>query len=192
MSDRQNPGTGRTPRLTPEPDFRQPGDFGAARVHGLIGWDISWAERLAGLGKGEWQHALTYVGGGRCLQAEPGGARIVERPVQPGDIWSTGLAPFALTAAQQAQVPALAESFKGIPYSALDYGAIFCHRLHLPAPGLRDYIGDTGHEICSQEVDDYRLRLGSHLFSDGRWPGFVTPWDIGDLLRSAGAIVVPG
>jgi hypothetical protein len=177
----------------PVPDFREPGDFGAARVHGLIGWDISWAERLAGLGKGEWQHALTYVGGGLCLQAEPGGARIVTRPVQSGDIWSSGLAQFALTAAQQGRVMPLAESpaFRDVGYSALDYGAIFCHKLHLPAPGLQDYIGDTGHMICSQMVDEFALKLGLHLFSDGRWAGFVTPWDIGNLLRSAGAIVVP-
>jgi hypothetical protein len=178
--------------MSPIEDFRQPGDFGAARVHGLIGWDISWAERLAGLGKGEWQHALTYVGDGKCLQAEPGGAQIVPRPLQPGDIWSTGLAPFALMEAQQARVPELAGSFRDIGYSALDYGAIFCHRLHLPAPGLRDYIGDTGHMICSQMVDEFALKLGLHLFNQPpRWPGFVTPWDIGDLLRTAGAIVVP-
>jgi hypothetical protein len=172
------------------PDLRQPGDFAAARIHGAVGWDIRQAERLAGFGKGEWQHALTYVGNGMCLQAEPGGAQIVTRPVQPGDIWSTGLAAFTLTTAQQARVPELAQSFRGIPYSALDYEAIFLHQCHIPAPGLKAYIASTGHEICSQMDDDFRLRLGCHLFADGRWPGFVTPWDIGNLIRSAGGVTV--
>jgi hypothetical protein len=175
-----------------EPDLRQPGDFAAARIHGAIGWDIEQAERLAGLGKGEWQHALTYIGGGMCLQAEPGGAQIVERPVQPGDIWSTGLAPFALTPARRARVQPLANSpaFRGVPYSALDYLAIFDHRCHIPFPGLKGYIADSGHMICSQMVDQFALMLGLHLFSDGRWPGYVTPWDIGNLLRSAGGVTV--
>jgi hypothetical protein len=68
-----------------------------------------------------------------------------------------------------------AEPLKGIKYSFLDYGALAAHRLHIPAPGLRDFIADNGHMICSQMADEFYLRLGAHIFTDGRWAGDVTP-----------------
>ena len=36
--------------------------------------------------------------------------------------------------------------------------------------------------ICSQLVDRSEEDGGTHLFSDGRWPGFVMPTDLGALL----------
>jgi hypothetical protein len=37
--------------------------------------------------------------------------------------------------------------------------------------------------MCSQLADQCRADGGSHLFDDGRWPGYVTPLDIGLLLE---------
>lgn len=64
------------------------------------------------------------------------------------------------------------------------------HRLiHGPQPQretrlvtLREFIESTGHMICSELGDRARLDAGSHLFTDGRWPGYVKPSDTGRLM----------
>jgi hypothetical protein len=79
----------------------------------------------------------------------------------------------------------VATAYRGlvdVPYSFLDYGALALHRLHIPAPGLRAYIQDSGHAICSQLVDEGARRGGWQLFDDQRWEGYVTP---GALRRLA-------
>jgi|HubBroStandDraft_2_1064218.scaffolds.fasta_scaffold131384_3 hypothetical protein len=167
----------------------EPGDFAAVRMAGNVGKLVELGEWLNGDGFREWGHALVYVGGGQCLQAMPGGSDLVIRGVQPGDIWSTGVIPIPDQA--RARAGEVAEALTGIPYSWLDYQALIAHRLRIPVPGLQHYIADTFHEICSQLVDTFELRLGIHLYADGRWPGFVTPADLGNLLRSKGAVTVP-
>jgi len=184
--------------VTGAPIERQPGDLCACRISGAGGIAIDFAQWLNGAKAfSHWDHVKVYVGDGKILQAEPGGAQIISQPVIPGELWSTGIPSLALSEEQQARVPALAETYRGIGYSALDYQALAAHRLHLPdlpvwpepKPGgghrlvtLQDFIGATGHQMCSQLADDFRLRLGSHLFDDNRWPGYVTPFDIGDLI----------
>jgi len=180
-------------------ELRQPGDFAVCRISGAGGIAIDFAEWLNGARAfSHWDHALVYVGDGKCLQAEPGGAEIVERPVLPGDLWSTGISSLALDAEQRAHVPVLAELYRGIGYSWLDYAALAAHRLHAPDlplwPGngrrvtLRKFIKASGHQMCSALVDSFRLQLGSHLFTDPpRWEGYVTPFDLGALLTMAGA-----
>jgi hypothetical protein len=67
-------------------------------------------------------------------------------------------------------------AYKGVGYSALDYAALVAHRLHIWAPGLKGYIGNTGHEICSELCDTfYEVKLVTEIFTDKRWPGYVTP-----------------
>jgi hypothetical protein len=152
----------------------RPGDFACVPVHGEVGRLIAFGEKLNGdKAFGKYQHALIYMGDGKVLQAEPGGARIVSRHWQPGDLWSTEI--IDIPDAARARVPDLAQRFVGVPYSALDYFALAAHRLSIPVPGLRGYIASTGHMICSQLVDEFMLELGVHLFRDGRWPGYVTP-----------------
>jgi hypothetical protein len=65
----------------------------------------------------------------------------------------------------------------------LDYLALVAHRLHIPAPGLRQFIADTGHMICSQLVDEVYRRAGLIMFGDGRWPGYVTPGGLISVLN---------
>jgi cell wall-associated NlpC family hydrolase len=167
-----------------------PGDWAVCSVGGPAGRAIEVAEYLNGDGFAPWEHAFVYVGDGKILQAEPGGSRIVPYTEHGAELWSTGKIP--LTAAQRAQVPVLAGQLKGVPYSWLDYASLAGHRLHIPDlplwPGphhpvtLKTFIGDSGHLICSQLVDYFMLRLGVHLFKDGRWPGFVTPAALAELL----------
>ncbi len=76
-----------------------------------------------------------------------------------------------------------------VGYSALDYLALIAHRDGLDTQWLQDYIGSTKHLICSQFVDTAYQAAGVHLFTDNRWPGFVTPLDLGMLLLSKGATV---
>jgi hypothetical protein len=112
------------------------------------------------------------------VQAEPHGA--VEVPWYWGHCphaWSTGKVPACPRAADYAR------SLIGTGYSFIDYLAIATHeKLHWDIPGLQRFIADTGHMICSQLVDQARLLGGSHLFSDGRWPGYVKPSDLGFLV----------
>lgn len=179
-------------------DLREPGDICVCKIGGLGGPAVDFMEWLNGAAAfSHWDHVLAYVGDGKCLQAEPDGAQIIERPVLPGDLWSTGIPVFALTAGQQAMVPDVAQTFDGTGYSWLDYAALAARRLRIPnlplwpdaghLVTLRAFIKASGHEMCSMLVDAFRLRLGSHLFADGRWEGDVTPWDIGHLLAGAGA-----
>src|SRR5215471_14335604 len=68
-----------------------PGDFEVVHIAGLGGSLIHLGEMLNGSGFADYEHARLYLGDGRCVQAEPGGATIV--PFDPNDHgrWSTGL-----------------------------------------------------------------------------------------------------
>ena len=177
----------------------EPGDLCVCRISGAGGIAIDFAEWFNGAKAfSHWDHVRIALGDGMILQAEPHGAVIVPHDPQPGELWSTGLPDLALDAAQKSQVQELGEQLKGTPYSALDYWALAAHKMHIPdwkiwpdttadaRVTLRQYIVTSGHQMCSQLADYFRLRLGSHLFDDGRWEGFVTPWDIGHRVAGAG------
>lgn len=161
-------------------DLRQPGDFAAVQTAGDTGALIRLGEALNGDGFGDYEHALIYTGGGEIVEAEPGGARRRARGVQPGDLWSTGL--WNLSGDTREMICEAAVAYIGTPYGWLDYAALAARRLHIPAPGLRAYIASTGHMICSQLVDQCWADAGVHLFSDGRWPGYVTPGALANLI----------
>lgn len=132
----------------------------------------------------KWDHAVicSRIGADGTIyivEAQPGGAVEVpwhyeERPHQ----WSTGIVDMPVEAG------AAALKYVGVGYSWLDYAAITVHELHLPAPGLRAYIGSTHHLICSQLVDRAALDAGKQLFAGNRWPGYVKPSDLGFLLAA--------
>lgn len=144
----------------------------------------------------DWGHvgiATRWIGSTlRIVQAEPGGAVEVDWPWEGHPhMWSTGILPDCPGAANAAlhyagYIPVgygWAKTRPGVGYSFLDYQAIAMHAYHIPAPGLKGYIASTGHQICSQLGDQCRQDAGDHLFSDGRWPGYVTPLDIALLLQ---------
>lgn len=174
----------------------QPGDIAAVRMGGDAGRLIRIGQWLNGDGFRDFEHAISYIGGpdDLILEAEPGGARLVPMHYVAADcLWSTGAKSLELTDAQRAMAPEIAEKYKGVPYSALDYQALAMHRLHIPSlplwPGdkglctLKTFIGETGHMICSQMADQFRQDMGSHLFTDPPvWPGYVTPGAISGLI----------
>ena len=159
------------------------GDFACVSMGGAGGRLIGFAERLNGDAFSQYQHAFVYVGGGQVVEAEPGGARAAPLKGYGAILWSTGR--FQLTADQRRGICMFARQYIGTPYSWLDYAAIGLHRLHVPAPGLRRYIGSTRHQICSQLVDQCYADAGVHLFADGRWPGYVTPADLAAVIEAS-------
>lgn len=161
-----------------------PGDFAVVRMGGRGGRAIRIGQWLNGDGFADFEHAFVYVGNEELVEAQPGGAELRPlsvytdgRPVR----WSTGR--FPLTDHQRRAIVAAALGYVGTPYSVVDYFALAAHRFHLPVgPLLRAYVADSRHMICSQLVDQCYQDAGVHLFSDGRWPGYVTPADLANLL----------
>lgn len=161
----------------------QPGDFAVVRLDGRVGRLIRLGQWLNGDGFADYEHAFVYVGDRMVVEAEPGGARWTPLAAYGGRpiLWSTGR--IDLTGAQRNSVVAAAERYVDTPYSFLDYLELSAHRLRLPLPGLRRYIADSRHLICSQLVDQAYADVGVHLFRDGRWPGYVTPADLAKLVQ---------
>lgn len=160
-----------------------PGDFAVVRMDGRVSRLIRIGQWLNGSGFADYEHAFVFVGDGRLVEAQPGGAELRPLSVYDGRpaLWSTGR--YALTGAQRAAVVAAARGYIGVPYSAADYFALAAHRLRLPVgPLIKGYVASSRHMICSQLVDQCYLDAGVHLFSDGRWPGYVTPADLAKLL----------
>lgn len=149
----------------------QPGWIGLTRIDGPVGAGIRLGQWADGDGFSVMEHAFVLLGAGLIVEAEPGGARVARLDQYAGRPLAWIPCPPQLQDAVAAQARALV----GTPYSFLDYAALATHRLHLPAPGLRPYIADSGHMLCSQLADEAARRAGWHLFADGRWPGYVTP-----------------
>lgn len=188
-----------------------PGDFCIVPIPGGAGLGIEAGQWLLALLRGwprarvrrmrPYDHAEIYIGQpdaegphGYTIGAYPGndkpgrsGRRALPCPPAelPGALWSSGLIP--LTPAQRDGIVAWAQAHARVPYSLIGYLAIAAHGLRIPLPGLREYIAGTGHMLCSQFTDADYAANGVHLFEDGRWPGFVDPLDLADLLLALAA-----
>lgn len=160
----------------------QPGDFAVVSASGPGGLLISAMETIAYSHETSFDHAFIYLGGGMIAQAETSGAQITHLGTYDHILWSAGL--LDPTPAQRDAICAAARGYvtARTGYSFLDYAAIAAHRFHIPVPGLRRYIASTHRMICSQLVDQCWQDAGYRLFSDGRWPGYVSPFDLGQLL----------
>ena len=165
----------------------QPADFAVVSMRGRGGVLISVLEEIAYRHATWWDHTFIYLGNGMIAQAEPRGARIAHLGTYDHAIWSTGI--LYPTAAQRQGICEAARRYTAahVGYSYLDYAAIGAHRFHIPVPGLREFIGDIGRMICSQMTDQCWADGGFQLFDDRRWPGYVTPYDLGTLLQQAAA-----
>jgi uncharacterized protein YycO len=161
----------------------RPGDIGLTSISGPVGRLIEVGQWLNGDGFAQWEHAFIVLPGDRLIEAEPGGAQIA--PLSEYDDRDVVyVSPPGLTSAQRKAICDNARKYEGTPYSFADYAALAAHRFHLPTPGLRRFVESTGHMICSQLCDRAYADAGIHLFDDGRWPGFVTPMDLYNVLSS--------
>lgn len=164
-----------------------PGDIFLVPMPGIGGPAIRIAQLIAGDGWTKYQHAGTVVGidpfetdqGIRTVEAYPGGAIIgrLERFDLRTVIW------LRCPPAYQAAVANAAVGYVGTGYSAAEYGALAMHRFHIPAPFLKERIESSGRMICSQLADRAAQDGGWHIFDDDRWPGFVTPNDLGKAAK---------
>jgi len=193
----------------------QPGDFCCCPIAGDVGLGIEIGQWILALAHGwprakiramrPYDHAEIFVGQpdadapyGYTISAYPGndkpgrsGRRALPCPPAelPNSIWSSGL--IELTPAQRDGIVAWAEAHARVPYSFLDYVAIAAHALRLPIPGLRTYISRLNHLLCSQFCDADYAANGVHLWDDQRWPGYVDPLDLADLLLTLQAAAKP-
>lgn len=157
----------------------QPGMIGLTQISGEVGSAIRVGQFLNHDGFSEWEHAFTLLPGNRILEAEPGGSRVV--PLRYSNVyWCWGiygkvLPLWAKNPGNYDRLEMVAEQLKHVPYSFLDYGSLTLHHFGINPPGLRNYIRDSGHQICSQLADDFYMRLGAQVFTDKRWQGDVTP-----------------
>jgi hypothetical protein len=173
------------------------GTIGLTQISGDVGKAIEVGEWLNGQGFRDWEHAFLLGPNGTVLEAEPGGARIANVSEYSGATvyWCTAIAAQFTDekladiwgGAVQRYGPGTGHKSAtgGVPYSFLDYDAMFCHRLHIPVPGLQGYIADTGHQICSQLCDTTYSDQNCRLFA-GVWPGYVTPlglWNLDQRIR---------
>jgi len=169
------------------PDYVKPGDFGLVHMGGQGGKWINIGQKVNSALRGDksaadYQHAFVYAGYGNIVEAEPSGAKSNPFHYGPDVLWSSRY--IHLTDLDRMAITEAAHSYIGVGYSYLDYFAIAAHTLHLPhAPGLKSYVASSKHMICSQLVDQCYADAGVHLFTDGRWPGYVTPDALASLLN---------
>lgn len=175
---------GRVTFITIQP---QPGDFCVVQTDTRLTVLIETAEALSGGGYTEFDHAVICSrvdsnGNVWVVEAMPSGAEENSwHYASHVHLWSTGRVQTTSAAATAAL------KYVGTPYSWLDYLAIAVHRWHIPFPGLKNFVADSRRMICSQLVDRAECDAGVHLFSDGRWPGYVRPSDLADLILTSGA-----
>lgn len=156
------------------------GDIGLVGVKGDVGWLISLGERLCGDKFVQYDHAFVYVGNGRIVEAEPGGAREWDLGEYDGRTIAWVRCPDRCrpAVAQQAQ------TFVGTGYGFADYLVIAAHRFHLPIPGLARRARSIKTMICSQLAVESARRGGWDLLGDEP-AGYVTPADLGALAEPA-------
>jgi hypothetical protein len=160
----------------------QPGDIGLTSISGFVGALIRLGQWLNGDGFSPFEHAFIVLEDGMLIEAMPGGAQIV--PLSEYDDYDVVyVSPAGLTDSDRKRICDAARAFEGVEYSFVDYAAIAAHRLRLPIPGLRDFVAATGHQICSQLVDNAYRIAGIKLFSDSRWEGYCTPGSLYQRLR---------
>jgi len=155
------------------------GLIGLTPISGEVGKLIEFGQWLDGSGFKQWEHAFISIGNNLIVEAEPGGARVGSVSEYSTVYWCNAIAGLG-TPAQLEATETVAKSYVGTPYSALDYFALAAHRLDLPVLGLENFIKSDKHLICSQLVDQVYNVAGIHVFTDNRWPGFVTPGDLYD------------
>jgi len=171
----------------------KPGLIGLVPVPGELGKLVHTAQWLNSRPLRQWLaperypsigHAFTCLGDGELLEGEVAGARI--RPVseyKADEIyWCHGIYS-TLEPGQGERVAEAARKLEGTPYSVIDYLALILRRCRVPAPWLRSYIAASHHQICSQLCDTAHVLAGRDLF-EGRWSGYVTPFDLWLLDQS--------
>lgn len=175
----------------------QPGWIGLVAISGEVGAAIRFLQWLNSHPVDRWldqegnpnfEHAFVYLGNDMLIEAEPGGARIVNiSEYENVDVyWCENIAA-TVPAGTLPKVATAAATFEGVPYSFLDYLELTGARLHLPVGLLRDDIAHMNHVICSQLAALSYREAGHDLFP-GKWRDLVAPYDIWALDQQLSSI----
>jgi hypothetical protein len=175
------------------PDGVLPGTIGLVNISGEVGKLIHLGQWLNSHPIDRWlspedypniEHSFVLLPDRMLIEAEPGGARIVsiDEYTNVDVFWCTSIAA-QLTTAELADVAAAAATFKGRPYSFLDYVELFARRLHLPVWLLRWRIAALKHVICSQ-LAALAYHIAGHNLFPGTWRDLVAPYDLWALEMS--------
>jgi hypothetical protein len=153
------------------------GQFGLAKIPGPAGWWIGFGQWATG-DASPWHHAYVWLDDTYALEAMPGGARITTRWAGTDNPHSHLVFLPEVRARVAERAWEIAREMEGTKYSFVDYLSLALLHLKVRPGWLRRYVESSRREICSQLVDEFMLRLGVHLFDDGRFPGDVTPGDL--------------
>lgn len=159
----------------------QPGDFAVVTMKGNTGRLIRLGQWLNGDGFKDYEHAFIYVGDGKIVEAEPGGALLsdVGRYGPSNVLWSSGKV--ILSDEQRSAIVEAARALVGVPYGFLDYLLIALKRFHITIPFLNRRLLGSKHLICSQLVAKVYEDEGTPLFINK--PAYlVTPADLANRI----------
>jgi hypothetical protein len=168
----------------------RPGDFAVVDTRTRTSRPIRVAKALSRGGFTMFDHAVICSrvrrdGTVYVVEAMPGGARESAWHYDNHDhLWSTGMVKTSAKAGKAAL------AYVDKPYGWLDYAAISAHALHLWVPGIRHYMASANHLISSQLVDRAEVDAGVNLFADRRWPGYVRPSDLAELIFTIGELTL--
>lgn len=156
----------------------QPGDIGCTSIRGDVGFLIRLGQWLNGNGWRNTEHAFVYVGTGRIVEAEPGGARLADLSEYDARtvVW------VRCPDAHRDTVVQAARNLLGTPYGFADYLALAAHRFHLPIPGIKRFANDTSTLICSQ-LAVVAARRGGWDLLEPKPAGFIVPDDLAALAE---------
>jgi len=160
------------------------GDFVLVHVSGQGGRVIQALQSLNGDGFADYEHVALYVGEGVLVEMASGGIQLAKtgKYVNIPTRWSTGH--FVLPSYVRQVIVDAAQAYVSlhVRYGWEDYAALALHHLGLGTAMLRQSMANTKRMICSQFVDQCYADADVHLFRDNRWPGYVTPGDLNQLL----------
>ena len=154
----------------------RPGDILLTQIGGPLGLVIRVAQALTG-DYSRYTHVSIVLDDGTVMAGQPGGARIdpIERVTARGPVAHLVL---ELDDETRARIVGRARSYRGVPYSFLNYLSLLLVRFGVRPAWLLAFVAGTGHVICSQLADRVYSDVGVQLFRDGRFPGDVTPGDL--------------
>ena len=151
----------------------RPGDLWVVRTNGFPAWAIRTLTRSTV------NHAGIYLANGYIGEADTHGFRIVLNHYSDRLIHI----PTALDDYQRQQVQDKALGLLGVPYNWVDIAALAISLTTRQATPrfIAKRLSNPRRLMCSQACDELMLRVGCHLFDDGRLPGEVTPQDLLEL-----------